>query len=127
MARRSRGREGKGCVKGFMVGLAILSGGVRRLVMYFSGDDLFTPIERPYGLPMGNLMSPIWPTSCAPPSIPCSRRSWGSVRSCDTATICSSFTTTWGRYALPGMLSAGGVRRWCSACTLWIDSLGILP
>jgi hypothetical protein len=27
---------------------------------YFAGDDLFTPFERPHGLPIGNLTSQIW-------------------------------------------------------------------
>lgn len=28
--------------------------------VYFDGDDLFTPLERPKGLPIGNLTSQIW-------------------------------------------------------------------
>jgi len=33
---------------------------VERTLFYFPGDDLFAPIARPHGLPIGNLCSQIW-------------------------------------------------------------------
>jgi hypothetical protein len=33
---------------------------VERVQFYFPGDDLFTPLARPHGLPIGNLCSQIW-------------------------------------------------------------------
>ncbi|WP_437644237.1 RNA-directed DNA polymerase [Sorangium sp. So ce362] len=33
---------------------------VERTRFYFPGDDLFAPLTRPHGLPIGNLTSQIW-------------------------------------------------------------------
>lgn len=33
---------------------------VERVCFHFPGDDLFTPAERPHGLPIGSLTSQIW-------------------------------------------------------------------
>lgn len=35
-------------------------GAIESVVHHFPGDDLFTPIERPHGLPIGSLTSQIW-------------------------------------------------------------------
>ncbi|MCA9711550.1 MAG: hypothetical protein KDK70_37285 [Myxococcales bacterium] len=36
------------------------SGAIERVHAYFPGDDLWTPLERPHGLPIGSLTSQIW-------------------------------------------------------------------
>jgi hypothetical protein len=38
----------------------VTSPGVEQVAFHFPGDDLFTPHERPHGLPIGSLTSQIW-------------------------------------------------------------------